>query len=143
MKSIVSFQTIKAHANRLLDHSHQKQQALIEQIFQRHYSIDRIPIEDMSSLLKKYNRLKTRLTKMITRGMIGNLILLTIQQEFIHRLKVYRNRETENQFNDVRANLRHLSRKLKWKSAELNMLIDYQYHFEWIHTDMIVDYRCH
>ena len=127
-----SFQTVKAHANRILDHSHQKQQVLIEQIFQRHSSIDRLPTEEISYLQKKYDLLKTRLIKMIFRGMIGNLVLLAIQQEFAKRMEVYRspsNRKNQNRFNYLRANLRQIMRQLKWKSAELNMLIDYQYGF--------------
>ena len=77
---------------------------------------------------------------MIFRGMICNLVLLAIQQEFAQQSKSYAsttNRKNQTRFNTLRANLYQLMRQLKAKSAETNMLIDYQDYFEFIRNDTI------
>ena len=99
-----------------------------------------LPTEEVSYLKNKYYLLKTRLIKIIWRGMICNLVLLSIQQEFTNQLESYTcqsRQENSIHLNLLRANLYQLMRQLKAKSAENNMLIDYRYCLQLIHTDII------
>ncbi len=75
---------------------------------------------------------------MIFRGIICNLVLLSIEQEFSNRLESYQsksNRENSMKLNALRTNLYRLMRQLKAKTAENNMFIDYQYYFQFIQAN--------
>ncbi len=145
----------------MLDHSHEKQRLLTKKIFQRRFYIkhsrsllsfkllpklcfcilvDPLPSEDITYLKRKYYLLKNRLIKLICRGIICNFVFLSIQQEFSNHLQIYTsktNREYLFNFYSIRTNLYQLMRQLKAKTAENNMLIDYKYYFQLIHTDTI------
>lgn len=91
-------------------------------------------------LKNKYCLLKNRLIKLIFRGIICNLVLLSIEQDFFNQLDSYQsksNRENLISLNSLRTNLYQLMRQLKAKTAENNMLIDYQYYLQFIHTNTI------
>jgi hypothetical protein len=91
-------------------------------------------------LKNKYCLLKNRLIKLIFRGIICNLVLLSIEQDFFNQLDSYQsksNRENLINLNSLRTNLYQLMRQLKAKTAENNMLIDYQYYLQFIHTNTI------
>jgi hypothetical protein len=97
-----------------------------------------LPTEESTYLKNKYYLLKTRLIKLIFRGIICNLVLLSIEQEFSNRLESYRsksNRENSMNLNSLRTNLYRLMRQLKAKTAENNMFIDYQYYFQFIQAN--------
>ncbi len=97
-----------------------------------------LPTEESTYLKNKYYLLKTRLIKLIFRGIICNLVLLSIEQEFSNRLESYQsksNRENSMKLNALRTNLYRLMRQLKAKTAENNMFIDYQYYFQFIQAN--------
>ncbi len=102
--------------------------------------VDRLPTEESAYLKNKYCLLKTRLIKLVFRGIICNLVLLSIEQEFSNQLESYQsktNRKNVMNLNSLRKNLFQLMRQLKAKTAENNMLIDYQSYLQWIHTNTI------
>ncbi len=102
--------------------------------------VDRLPTEEAAYLKNKYCLLKTRLIKLVFRGIICNLVLLSIEQEFSNQLESYQsktNRKNVMNLNSLRKNLYQLMRQLKAKTAENNMLIDYQSYLQWIHTNTI------
>ncbi|CAF1044141.1 unnamed protein product [Adineta steineri] len=143
-KDKFQFETVKIHMTKILDHSHEKQRLLTKQIFQRHFSIKHslnpLPFEEQNYLRNKFYLLKTRLIKIIFRGIISNFVLLSIQQEFSNLLEDYTSntwRENSSNLNFIRTNLYQLIRQLKAKTAENNMLIDYQHYLQFIHTDII------
>ena len=89
---------------------------------------------------KKYNRLKNRLIKIIYRGIICHLVLVSIQQDFAEHLNEYQSESKRNHrchLNVTRANFNRLMNKLKAKTAETNMLSDYYSYFQFIRTDVL------
>ena len=101
---------------------------------------DRLPTEETTYLKNKYCLLKTRLIKLVFRGIICNLVFLSIEQEFSNQLESYQSktkRENIMNLNSLRTNLYQLMRQLKAKTAEHNLLIDYQSYLQWIHTNTI------
>ena len=74
------------------------------------------------------------------RGILCNLVLVAIQQEFSENIERYTrksNRENSRRFYSIRTNLYRLMRHLKAKTAESNMLIDYRCFYQVIRTDTI------
>jgi len=145
---------------KMIDHSHEKQRLLTKQIFQRRFyikhsrgfltcfhqcsfvflSVNPLPFEELTYLRNKFYLLKTRLIKIICRGIICDFVLISIQQEFSNHLEYYTsksNRENYVNLNSIRTNLYQIMRQLKAKTAENNMFIDYRYYFQLIHTDTI------
>ncbi|CAM4884408.1 unnamed protein product [Rotaria socialis] len=143
-KDKFQLEVVKAHIDKILDRSHEKQRVLRKQIFQRHFckrhSLDPLPREELAYLKNKLCIIKNRFIKIICRGIICNLVLVSIQQEFSNQLE-YRtlksNRENCINLSCLRSNLYQLMRQLKAKTAENNMLVDYRYYFQVIHTDAI------
>ncbi|CAF2745505.1 unnamed protein product [Rotaria sp. Silwood2] len=135
---------LQAHIDKMLDRAHEKQKLLTKQIFrQRFYkkhSFNSLPSEEITYLKNKLYIIKNRLIKIICRGIICNLVLISIQQEFSNHLEYYTSktrRENYINLNLIRTNLYQLMCQLKAKTAENNMLIDYRCYFKVIHTDTI------
>ncbi|CAF3361258.1 unnamed protein product [Rotaria sp. Silwood1] len=140
-KDKFQLQVVKVHIDKMLDHAHEKQKLLTKQIFQRRFSkkhpLNPLPSEEMTYLKNKLYIIKSRLIKIICRGIICNLVLISIQQDFSNHLEYYTSkthRENHINLNLIRTNLYQLMRQLKAKTAENNMLIDYRYYFQVIHT---------
>ncbi|CAF3537360.1 unnamed protein product [Rotaria sordida] len=143
-KDKFQLEVVKVHIDKMLDHSHEKQKLLTKQIFQRRFykkqSFNPLPSEEITYLKNKLYIIKNRFIKIICRGIICNLVLISIQQEFSNHFEYYTlktRRENYINLNFIRTNLYQLMRQLKAKTAENNMLIDYQYYFQLIHTDTI------
>jgi hypothetical protein len=103
-------------------------------------SVNPLPFEELTYLRNKFYLLKTRLIKIIFRGIICDFVLISIQQEFSNHLEYYTsksNRENYVNLNSIRTNLYQIMRQLKAKTAENNIFIDYRYYFQLIHTDTL------
>lgn len=77
---------------------------------------------------------------MIYRGILCHLVFVSIQKDFIDYLNQYKsetNRNHRRDLNVVRTNFYRLIKRLKAKTAETNMLIDYRSYFQLIHTDIL------
>jgi hypothetical protein len=99
-----------------------------------------LPTEEITYLNNKYFLLKNRSIKIVCRDIICHLALASIQQEFVECLKAYTSKSTRDKQRDLqslRTDLYRLMRRLKAKTAENNMLIDYQWYFQWIRTDTL------
>ena len=156
-------QVTQAHLSKLLHHSHEKQSLLTQQIFRRRCSeansselhrssvyrsrmilldlVTTLPTEEITYLRNKYFLLKNRWIKIVCRDIICHLALVSIQQEFVECLKAYTSKSNRGQRRDLqslRTDLYQLMRRLKAKTAENNMLIDYQWYFQLIRTDTLL-----
>jgi hypothetical protein len=78
--------------------------------------------------------------RMICRNIICHLVLVSLEKECLQLLKTLNstNRDDERTYlNQVRFQLYRLMRRLQAKTAESNMLRDYQHCYQFIHDHTI------